>query len=146
LLDETDALKSDFQQKLQPLRKLETGIPGALPLMMRISTHMFKEPDIQSRLRHGKTFVPTGPRKLAGGLMADAIAEQEYVCRHDAPIADWKCTECDKRMSRFGLAFDNNQGQVSKFLRVLYENSFLLSFKDDFRAQAGGGRRQLLLY
>ena len=28
------------------LRKIETGIPEAMPLMMRISTHNFDEPDI----------------------------------------------------------------------------------------------------
>ena len=40
-------------------------------------------------------------------------------------------------MSKFGLVFDNNQGQVSKFMKVVYENSFLQGFKDDFRARAG---------
>lgn len=130
--------------RLRPLRKIESGIPEAMPLMMRISTHNFKEPDLQSRLRHGKTFVHTGARKL--GMGQDTIQEQEYHCTHDAPIADWTCSECQRQLSRFGLVFDNNQGQVSKFLKVVYENSFLHSFKDDFRAQAASERRQLLLY
>lgn len=64
-----------------------------MPLMMRISTHNFKEPDLQSRLRHGKTLAHSKmPRNL--GAATETIQEQEHLCLHDAPIVDWKCSEC----------------------------------------------------
>lgn len=32
--------------------------------------------------------------------------------------------------------FDDNQGKVNTFTKVVYENSFLDDFKDEFRSQA----------
>lgn len=34
------------------------------------------------------------------------------------------------------MVFDDNQGKVSQFTKIVYENSFLQDFKDDFKSQA----------
>jgi hypothetical protein len=59
------------------IRKVESGIPEAMPLIMRISNHNAKEPDLYQKLRRGTTFMH------GGGLGGVGLAEPETFCAHD---------------------------------------------------------------
>ena len=39
-------------------------------------------------------------------------------------------------MAKFNLIFDDNEGKVNTFSKIVFENSFLDDFKQDFKAQA----------
>jgi hypothetical protein len=70
------------------------------------------EPDIYNRLKRG----------IRGQYLENKI---EPNCAHDEEIQDWKCMKCKSNIPKFNLAFDDSQGKVKTFTRIVYENSFL---------------------
>jgi hypothetical protein len=98
-------------------------IPEAMPLIRKISMLNSREPDIYQRLKRGITKQYLDHKK-------------EPVCAHDEQIIDWKCQKCKCNIPKFDLVFDDNNGAVNTFTKIVYENSFLQDFKESFKSQA----------
>jgi hypothetical protein len=99
----------------------ENLIPEAMPLIRKISLLNSREPDIYQRLKRGIT------NKYFEN-------QKEPVCHHDEVIENWKCGKCKSSIPKFNLIFDDQEGRVKTFTRIVYENSFLQDFKESFKA------------
>ena len=98
-------------------------VPEAMRLITNISIHNKAEGNLYQLRKQGtaKTFVNN---------------DQADLCKHEDQIDNWKCTACQANISKFNICFDDNQGKVNTFTQIVYENSFLQDFKEDFKQQA----------
>ena len=96
-------------------------IPEAMPIIRRISLLHPKEPELYHKLRKGNA-------------IKKVIQEEDYqeLCNHDEGVENWKCKSCNANISKFNICFDDTQGRVSTYSKILYENQFLEDFKVDF--------------
>lgn len=101
----------------------KSNIPEPMPIIRKVSL-LHHEPDIFLRMRRGKTY---------NNVYANCDLKE--VCVHDELIENWQCCVCKNIISKFEHVFDDNQGRVSTFTKILYENSFLSDFKKEFRSQ-----------
>ena len=92
-----------------------------MPLIRNIGTFNTDENDIYARMKRGIT---------------SSYMCAKDPCLHDEEIQNWKCLKCNGNISRFGITFDDNQGKVTHFTKIVYENTFLQDFKEDFKQQA----------
>lgn len=50
--------------------------------------------------------------------------DEEYkdICEHEYSIEMWKCNQCLCNISKFGLFFDDQNGTVQTYSKIVYEN------------------------
>ena len=107
--DEIDiAADTDKGKTPTVVRKIDSGfnsyIPDAMPLIMRISHHNWKEPEQAThKLRRGVTI------NLGG---ADSVEDEGPKCLHDGEVKNWTCMLCKGAMPKFNIIFDNNEGSL----------------------------------
>ena len=78
--------------------------------------------------------------------MTEDKEEEDDICDHNEEIENWKCQKCQAPLANFHLVFDNNEGKVKNFMRLVYENSFLDDFEQEFKTQAPLDKKQTLIY
>ena len=106
------------------IRKKIREVPEALPLIRRISHLNTQEDDLFKKVRVGQQ-----------NQNKSQLEQNTNSCYHDEPIEDWKCKKCETNISKFDIFFDDQDGQVTKFTELMYENHFLQDFKNDFKSK-----------
>jgi len=81
------------------IKKVDSLIPDAMPLITRITHQNTKEPDLFQKLRRETTIL--NPTFLE-------FDQDELYCDHEKTVENWKCTSCNSLISKFNLFFDNN--------------------------------------
>ena len=73
-------------------------------------------------------------RRGTVAIQSQAVESQKEECSHEEQIDGWKCKSCNGAIAKFNHIFDDNQGKVNTYTKIVYENSFLEDFIYEFKS------------